>query len=124
MTRHTSAQFVGHANGGTDLPGRAVTALEAVVLDEGPLQWMHVAVRREAFDRRDCMSFVLHRERQARQDALATVHQHGARPARSLVATFLGAEEVQMFAQQVQQGHARVRWQIRLHAVDGNCHDC
>jgi hypothetical protein len=29
-----------------------------------------------------------------------------------------------MFTQQVQQGHARVRWQIRLRAVDGNCHDC
>lgn len=32
------------------------------------------------------------------KDALATVHKHGTCPARSLVATFLVAEEAQMFA--------------------------
>src|ERR1039458_7162220 len=93
MTRHTSAQLVGHAHGRTDLPGRAVATLEPVVLDESSLKRVHFAVRGQALDRRDCTSVVLHGERHARQDAFATAYQHCARPARSLVATFLGARE-------------------------------
>src|ERR1700688_3569199 len=40
---HTALDLTGHADGRTNLPRRAVTALEAVMLDEGALQGMHFA---------------------------------------------------------------------------------
>ncbi len=51
-----------------DLPGRAVAALEGVVIDEGLLHRMQLAVAAgEAFDGGDLPAFDAHRQRQAGQ---------------------------------------------------------
>ena len=60
---------------------------------------------------------ILHRERQARQDALA-VDQHRAGAARALVAALLGAREPRPLAQQVEQALARLQLDRILLAVD------
>ena len=49
-----------------DLPGRAVAALVAVVLDEGGLHRVQVVGRAQPFDGGDAVALVHHRERQAR----------------------------------------------------------
>src|ERR1700685_2005838 len=51
--RHTALDLIGHADGRTNLPWRAVSALEAVMLDKGALQRMHFARSSNAFYRRD-----------------------------------------------------------------------
>ena len=58
-------------DGGTDLAGRAVAALETVVLDEGRLQWMEVAGLAETFDRGDLLTCVHDGECQAGVDPMA-----------------------------------------------------
>lgn len=79
---------------------------------------MQLAIVGKTFDRGDRPALVLHRKRQTGQNALAAVRQHRAGPARALVAAFLRTREVQMFAQQVQQGHARVVRQVSFQSID------
>ena len=63
-----------------------------------------------------CRAFVHHRERQARVDA-AAVDDHRAGAALALVAALLGAGQVQVLAQRVEQGGARVELQRARRAV-------
>ena len=97
-----------HADGRADLAGGAVAALEAVVLDEGGLQRVQGARRAETFDRHDLVALVHDGERQARVDAPA-VDQHRAGAALPVVAALLGAGQVQVLAQRVEQRRARVQ---------------
>ena len=68
---------------------------------------------RQPFDRLNLTVLVLDRESQTGIDAL-TVHQHGARAARALIAALLRAHQLQAIAQGIQQGHA---------GIDGQCVD-
>src|SRR3954464_15837234 len=77
---------------GHDLTGRAVAALEGVVLDERPLHRVKLAVRRQALDRRDLVPLAGDRERQAREHPSA-IHPDRAGAARALVAALLRARE-------------------------------
>ena len=88
VARHAGAAFRQHADGGTDLPGCAVAALEAVMLDEGGLHRMQRFAVGEAFDRGDRLAVVHDRQRQAGIDA-PSVQQHGAGAALAVVAAFL-----------------------------------
>ena len=63
------------------------------------------------------VAFVHDRQRQAGIDALA-VDQHGAGAALALVAPFLGAGQMQMLAQRVEQGRPRVEVEFADGAVD------
>jgi hypothetical protein len=63
------------------------------------------------------MVFAGDRERQARQDA-APVDPHRARAAGTLVASLLGACEIEMFAQRVEQAYSRLDGQLALHPVE------
>ena len=57
--RHTALDLIGHADGRTNLPRRAVAALEAVMLDEGALQGMDIARSSDALYRRDRPALIL-----------------------------------------------------------------
>ena len=105
-------------DGGHDLPGRAVAALEGVVLDERLLHRVQLAVRREALDRRDLAALAGDGERQAGEHA-AAVDPDGARAARALVAALLGAGEAEVLAQRVEQADARLELEDARLAVDG-----
>ena len=100
--RKTALHLVSHGHGGAELPRGAVTALEAVMLNEGPLQRVQGARYAQPFDGRNGTPLILHRERQAGVDPL-TVGQDGARPAGALIAALFRAGQAEMIAQQIQQ---------------------
>src|SRR5438552_10318512 len=104
-----------------DLAGGAIAALETVVLDEGRLQWIQLLTLCDALDRGDIGAVVHHRERQTRNDAPA-VEEDGAGAAGTLVATLLGAGQVQRLAENVKERLSRVDLQFPRFAIDGQPH--
>ena len=72
------------------------------MLDKRVLKRVKRLVSRKPLDRGDRAPVVLHRQRQAGDDALS-VYQHRAGPACTLVAALLCAGHVQMFAQEIEQ---------------------
>ncbi len=121
MAGHTSLDFLQGGLGGTDLPRRAVTALVAVVLDEGRLHGVEIVRRAQAFHGGDLVTLVHHRQGQAGVHPPA-VHHHGAGAALAVVAAFLGAGELQLFAQGIEQGQPGVGGKTAGRAVDGKRH--
>ena len=66
---------------------------------------MECALRGETFHRGDRAALVLHREREAGDDA-CTVHKHSAGAAGTLIAALLGARQVEMIPKKVKHGGA------------------
>jgi hypothetical protein len=116
MARDALADLVDHRHGRTDLPRGTVAALEAVVLDERRLHRMQLVGRAHAFDGGDLGAVVHDREAQAGIDA-AAVDQHRAGAALALVAALLGAGQVQVFAQRVEERGAGVERQLARLAI-------
>src|SRR5206468_2304075 len=85
------------SDGAHDLARGAEAALEAVVLDEGGLHGVQLAIPRQALDGEHVGAVVADGERQAGVDAPA-VDQHRAGPALAAVAALLGAGEVEPLA--------------------------
>jgi hypothetical protein len=106
-----------HRDRRTDLPRRAVTALEAVQVEERLLHRMQLFALGHTLDGRDLTPLGRHRQLQA-GDGPASVQQHGAGTALPLVAALLGAGQIQALAQGVEQGGAVVDGQCALLAVD------
>ncbi|GGN44710.1 hypothetical protein GCM10010842_33580 [Deinococcus daejeonensis] len=79
VTRHAPADLPQHPHRGTDLPRRAVPALETVVIEERLLQRVKVPGRAQALCRHDLRAVIRGRQSQAGQNAL-TVDQDGTRP--------------------------------------------
>ena len=102
---------------GHDLPGRAVAALERVVLDERALHRVQLVAVGEPFDRRDRVALGGERERQAGEHA-APVDPDRARAAGALVAALLGPGQAQVLAQRVEQARARFERHRARGAVD------
>src|SRR3954447_19417761 len=100
--------LIQQTNGRHDLPRGAVAALKAVMPDEGLLHRVQTAVAREPLDRRHLPPIALRRQSQAGQDPLA-VDQHGACPARPLIAPLLRAGQLEHLAQRVEQCHPTVQ---------------
>src|SRR4051794_39315818 len=100
-----AARLFEQADGGADLPRRAVAALEAVIFDEGRLHRVELIPLRQPLDRRDLLALDAGGERQARQDA-PPVDEHRAGPALPLVAPLLRAGEREPFPQRVEQHDA------------------
>src|SRR3954452_1042335 len=94
-------------DGRADVSRRAVAALESVIADERGLHRMQRSVRRETFNRGDPLARVHDRQRQAGV-VTAAINQHRARAARTLIATFFRAGEIEMLAQCVEQRRARI----------------
>src|SRR5437588_2818677 len=103
--------FLEQRDRGADLSRRAVAALEAVVADERGLHRMELAIARQPFDGHDLLPTVHDGEGEAGV-VTPSVDEHGARAARPLVASFLGAGEVEVLAQRVEERGARVEAQF------------
>jgi hypothetical protein len=95
--------FAHQSDGGTDLSRRAIATLKRVVLNECLLQWMERAVLRETFDGHYLGAVFHNCQRHARVDALA-IDEHGASAALSVVTSFFGAGEIQIYAKEIEQG--------------------
>src|SRR5262249_24416988 len=80
-----------------DHSGRAVAALQRMVLLERALHWVRLAVRGKPLDRRDLVPVGLDRENVARLHRLS-VEIHGAGAARGRVAPDIGACETELLA--------------------------
>ena len=82
--------------------GRAVAALEAVLLEESVLQWMQFAVLFESFDGQDRASIGLDSECRARLDRFSIEHDC-TRAAVTRITADVRAGQAQVFAQEVDQ---------------------
>lgn len=120
VARHAAAKLLGHRHRRADLAGRAVAALEAVVLDEGLLQRRQRPDRAEALDRRDVAVLILYGEGEAGIDALA-VDEHRA-AAGALIAAELRAGQSEMLPKKVEQRRADVHVDVDGFPVDGEPH--
>ena len=89
--------FLEQGDRGTDLPGGAVAALKAIVLDERCLHRMQLVALGETLNRNDLIAFMRDRETEARIDP-ATVHEDSAGPALPVIATLFRAGQIQTFA--------------------------
>ena len=117
MARNPGLDLVEHGNRRADLPGRAIAALIAVMLDERGLHGVQVFRCTQPFDRLDLVALMHDRERQARIDPPPT-HDDRAGAALAVIATLLGAGEMQMFAQRIKQRRPRVERDFARLAID------
>ena len=105
------------AHGGHHHPGRAVAALEPVLLVERLLERMEIAVVGEPLDRRQLHPVCLDAEQRAGLDRLS-VQQHGASAARRGVATDVRAGQPETLAQDVDEELTRLQVELVANAVD------
>ncbi len=109
------------AGGGHDHPRGAVAALEAMVVPEGLLDRMELAVRGHALDRGDLRAVGLHGQDRARLHGLAVqVDRAGAAVGR--VAAHVGAGQTKLVAQGVDQQHTGLDLQLVLDSIDVETH--
>lgn len=105
-----------------DLAGRAVSALESVVVDESLLHHMQLAITANPLDRGDFAAIHFRGECQARGHPEA-VDMDGTGAALTMIATLFCSGEIQLLAQDVQKRRARVDCQMERLAVDGRSDD-
>src|SRR5436305_703355 len=103
--------------GGHHEAGRAEAALLGVVLDERHGERMEISGPRETFDRLDRLALDVDRELAARVDCLA-VENDRAGPAGAAVADPLGAGELELLAQDVEQRGTRLDIEVVPLVVD------
>jgi hypothetical protein len=107
-----------HADRGNDLTGSAIAALERVVFDESALHRMKCAVAPDQpLDRRDLSIAHGERERQAGKHP-ATVDQHRAGTACTVVATLFRSGEADTFSQRIEQRRPRLDGDVAQSAID------
>ncbi len=87
------------------------------MVDEGLLQGMQRAVRRQTLDGGHLRAVLHDGERQAGVDAPA-VDQHGAGAALAVIAALFGAGQVEMVAQSVKERRPRRHRELPFDAVD------
>jgi hypothetical protein len=102
MARDSRLDLFKHRYGRADLPGRAITALIAVMFDEGCLHGMKLLGLAQSLDRGDPVAFVHDGERETRIDA-HSVHEHRAGPALTVVASLLGAGQAEILTQSIEK---------------------
>ena len=100
---------------------RAIAALRAAQVGERGLQRVQRRPAGEAFDRLDGLALAFDRQHEAGEQRLS-VHQHGARAALAQFAAVLGAGQVEVLAQHLEQRLVRREQQFRVLAVDAQCH--
>jgi hypothetical protein len=106
--------FVDASHGGEDLAWRAVSALKRIMIDEGLLHRMQCAVGLgEALDGRDIFALHAGSQGEARQNA-ASVDQHSASAALTVIATLLAAGKTGVLAKRVEQRGADVERKLVL----------
>jgi hypothetical protein len=117
VARDAALDFVEDRDGRTYLARRAIAALVAVMLHESGLHRMQPGGRAESLDRGDLGALVHHGQAEAGIDA-AAIDDDRTRAALALVAALLGAGQLQVLAQQVEQGGAGVDLHLVTLAVD------
>src|SRR5580658_2499855 len=105
------------SGGGHNLARGTVTALIAVVLEEGRLDGMQAARLTKAFDGSDLIPFMHDSQGQTGVNA-APVHMHSASSALAVIASFFCAGQTDCFAQAIEKGRARVDLKVESLAVD------
>src|SRR6202011_179383 len=99
------------------LAGDTEPALHGALGEERVLQRAELSVLAQSFDRGDLAALDLGRKHQAGVDG-AAVHQQGARAALAEIAALLGPGEVEIIADEVQQGGAFGHVNLALGSVD------
>src|SRR2546421_5119100 len=112
-----SVSFFKQSNRRHNLTGRAIAALEGIMGKEGALHGMQLRAFGQSLDGRHLMAFAGDRKRQACQDT-SPVDPDRACAAGPLVATLLGADKIQVFAQGVEQACARIEQEGRHLTID------
>ncbi|PAV66105.1 hypothetical protein WR25_17476 [Diploscapter pachys] len=102
----------------TDLPWRAVAALESIMANESLLQRVQRAPLGHTFDGGQRITVAHDSQGQTGIDP-PTIAQHRARPALAVVATFAGAHQVELVTQQVEQSQPGRQLQQVMLAIDG-----
>jgi hypothetical protein len=102
---------------GHEESGRAKTALDGTVSQEGLLQRIQSAVSLEPFDRADACAVELHRKRQASRGRLA-VHEYRAGAANTLFAHLIRSHVAQRVTKHVEKHVGRANPQSMVLAID------
>jgi hypothetical protein len=97
--------FLEYGNGRHSLAGGAVATLVSVMLDEGCLHRMQMATLAYTFDRDNFVSGMHYGKRKTGIHA-AAVDMDRTCAALAMVTAFLGARQIEVFTQTVQQGRA------------------
>ena len=100
-----------------DLAGCTVTALKAIMLEEGRLRGMQLPVSGESLDGRNRIALMHDRQGEAGKRT-SPVHVHGAGATLPVVAAFLCAEQQQPFPERIQQCNPRLDLKPMFLAVD------
>src|SRR5262245_56536009 len=109
-------------NRGEEHAGRAESALDGPVIQEGLLEWMEVVVVLEAPESQHrARAEGWHQDEAARHRA--PVQKYGARATDALVAAFLGVEVPQNVAQGLEQGLMRRRLDLTWPPIEEEVHD-
>src|SRR5688572_15976497 len=98
MTGHARVDLLNRANGGEDLPRRAVAALKAIAVQEGSLHRVKFVACGDAFNRNDLLAPARRRKRQTRQHTLA-INDDRAHTARALITSLLRASQTEHVAE-------------------------
>src|ERR1700693_1925416 len=103
---------------GHDEPGCAETTLRSVVIDECLLNRVGGIALHQALERVDCPARRLDSQDRARIDR-PVVEEHSAGSALATIAHALGAGDIKLIAERVEQGDARLKLQRMFLAIDG-----
>lgn len=115
--------FVEQTHCGADLTRGAVSALKSVVVEKSSLHGVEFVSVREPLDRNDICAVTGGRQSQTGIDTVA-VEQDGACAALSMIAAFLGARQLEVFAQCIEQGSPRIEYQFLWLAIDREAGRC
>src|SRR6185312_15313140 len=99
--------FTQQCNRRANLSRGAIAALKSVMLNEGRLRRMDLAILRQALDRSDLITFVHDSQRQAAVNP-SSIGEYRTRAALTVIAAFLAPSESKILSKKVEQGHARI----------------
>ena len=110
-------RFIQHGDRGTDLAGRAVAALKAIVLDESSLHGMQIISFGESLDGGDLVAIVHDSKTEAGVHSRA-VNENGTSATLAMIAALLGSGQAEPLAEKVKNGSSRIDLQVMFLAVD------
>jgi hypothetical protein len=91
-----------HTNGRADLPWGTVAALEGIVFDERPLQWVKILIVGKPLDR-DNLGILMRDGKSKAAIHAPPIKQNGTRAALPMVAAFLRASKLKVLAKYVKE---------------------
>ncbi len=116
-----AARFFEQRGSGHDLAGGAIATLKSVMLQEGGLDGMQFAILSQALDGGDLVALVHDGKRQTRIYA-PSVYMNRACAALAVIATFLRAGKLKVFAQRIEKSDSRLQSNMVLFSIDVEHH--